>query len=120
MIRVQVKAGENAIAGDRVRAKLRSGSDATPEQRIALLERLVDKLDDRLEETREKADRTAKQLRDELSQERTKREKVEAEIRQDIAEGAVGDIRVEIAGFLWLVVGLVLSVWSVELAGLLA
>lgn len=100
----------------RGRGKVRPGPQASLEERVQSLEQIVDGMqdavwrieDDLLHETaeREKV----------LAGERVSREAADKELEHEIHQYAVGGIRLEIVGLLWLALGVSLATWAAELA----
>jgi hypothetical protein len=104
------------LSSVRARAKVRSGSSASVDQRITLLEKLVDKLEDELWTLQDTIDHDREQFNKALDTEKDAREKEFKALQDCVSSLAVGGIRLQTLGLVWLFLGVVLTTWSRELA----
>ena len=117
---IEAATGNVKVAGALVTARGRTGRgpNLSAEQRLELLERGFDQLEDLTyqiqDDLRKEIDlRTAA-----IATERADREKITAEGRSQVLELAVGGIQLQIAGILCLIFGVALATWSQEFASL--
>ena len=107
------------VSGGRARATVRAGPDSTLEQRVALLERLIDGIETQLGKLQDDLEREGEKLREMLAAERRARDEAQERLQEGLRNLAVGGIRLQMIGVLWLAAGVILANWSAELAGLL-
>jgi hypothetical protein len=100
----------------RGRARVRSGPQATIEQRVAQLERNVDGIEDRLDRTEDDLQRETEQRVQAITSERQAREAENKDIKQQLETFALGGLRLQTVGLVWLIAGITLATWSKELA----
>ena len=98
------------------RGKVRPGPQASLEERVQSLERLVDGLQDAVWRGEDDLLRETTERKKALERERTAREGSYRDLRQTIHEYAVGGVRLEIVGLVWLAVGVCLATLAPEIA----
>jgi hypothetical protein len=108
-----------SVSGGRARATVRAGPDSTLEQRVALLERLIDSAETQLARLQDDLEREGEQLRQLVAAERQSRDEAHERLHHELRNVAVGGIRLQMVGLVWLTFGVVLANWSAELAALL-
>jgi hypothetical protein len=113
---VNVAVAEAVFASDRPRAKVRSGPDASVDDRIALHEKQIDKLEDELWTLQDTIDRDREQFNNALGAEKHAREDGFKALQHRVTSLAVGGIRLQTVGLGWLFLGVVGTTWSQELA----
>jgi hypothetical protein len=107
-----------AFASARARVKVRSGPNASVDDRITLLEGLIDALENALSTLQDTIDRDREQLNKTLDAERHAREEGFKALEDRITSLAVGGIRLQTVGLVWLFLGVLLATWSQELASI--
>jgi hypothetical protein len=110
---------ESLSASSKGRGRVRSGPNASIEERIAHLERLIDSAEDRLDRAEDDLQREIQQRVQAIASERQAREADTKEIRQRLETFALGGVRLQTIGLLWLLVGIGLSNWSKEISDVL-
>lgn len=106
------------LSSMRARAKVRSGPNASLEDRIGLLERLIDTLEDALATLQDTIERDREQFNKALNAERHAREDGFKALQDRVTSLAVGGIRLQTVGLVWLFLGVLLTTWSQELASI--
>lgn len=106
------------LSSVRARAKVRSGPNASVDDRIALLERLIDTLEDGLSTLQDTIDREREQFNKALDAEKHAREDGFKALEDRVTSLAVGGIRLQTVGLVWLLLGVLLATWSQELASI--
>ena len=86
---------------------------------MALLERLIDGIETQLGKLQDDLEREGEKLREMLAAERRARDEAQERLQEGLRNLAVGGIRLQMIGVLWLAAGVILANWSAELAGLL-
>lgn len=112
--------GASASLGISVKGRgtVRSGPGASLSERVSLIEQIVDSLENsvwRLEDTVAQQQESHGHL---LEAERIARERADAEVASRVTDFAIGGVRLETIGLIWLTVGTLLSTWSQELSQL--
>ncbi len=102
----------------RARGKVRSGPNASLEDRIGLLERLIDTLEDAHATLQDTIERDREQFNKALNDERHAREDGDKALKDSVKSLAVGGIRLQTVGLVWLILGVVLTTWSQELVSI--
>ena len=101
------------------RGRVRSGPNASIEERVVLLERLIDSAEDRLDRAEDELQRETEQRVEAITSERQAREANEQSVNERLENLAVGGLRLQMVGLLWLFFGITLATWSKEIADLL-
>lgn len=115
---VGVGAATLGVGTMRARARVKPGPDATLSQRVDLLERVVDGLEDRADKLEDDLEQETKERKDEAAIERRERVEQDEWLEARVRNVATGGLRLQTLGLLWLVVGVVLATWSPELGRL--
>ena len=113
-------ADELGLGSDRARAKVRSGPNASIDDRVALLERLTDKLQDELWTMQDTIDRDREQFNEALRAEKQARDDEFKALENRVISLAVGGVRLQTVGLLWLFLGVVGATWSKELSDIMS
>jgi hypothetical protein len=109
--------GELKLSGSlSARVKFGRGTNLSVEERLQLLERGFDYMQDFTYKLQDDVQKTIELRTAALAAERADREKHIAEIRLQVNELAVGGIQLQIVGMLWLLFGVALATWSQEIA----
>jgi hypothetical protein len=93
------------VSSARARAKVRSGPNASADDRIALLEKLIDTLEDELWKLQDTIDRDREQFNKALGAEKDAREDKFKALEDRVTSLAVGGIRLQTVGLLWIFLG---------------
>lgn len=102
------------------RGRVRVGPGASIEERVAHLERLIDSAEDRLDRAEDDLQREVQQRVEAVTSERQAREAENKEIKQLLETFALGGLRLQTVGLVWLLAGIALATWSKEIGDLLA
>lgn len=100
----------------KARGKVRYGTDATVEQRLALVERILDQIQDATWNLEDRVEAQHKQILEALSAETNARTTAIAEVQNRFHQYATSDLHLEIVGLGWVLFGTVLSTWAPEIA----
>jgi hypothetical protein len=103
------------------RASVRRGipPNATLEQRIEVLERNLQLVDDELSQTQKEVEEGLRKRSDAIEREAKIRAQSDQELRERLTATATGGLDISAMGALWLLVGVIMSTIPAELAGLL-
>lgn len=112
--------GEMVVMMGKARARVTCGSGAPIEERISRLENNVTNLDDAVATVDEALTLATDEWKRVLAAEDFRHKATEQAIAGAIKDLAVGDIKLETAGFVWMLVGTVLATWSSGLGRFLA
>lgn len=116
---VSLEAGVYAHDGVDASTRVRSPEVATVEERLAALERRVDEAEAAIRQAEDRAREGEAELRKALSKEASDRAREDQEIREHIETAVIGGLRVEQAGLIWLLFGVVFASFPSWAAGLL-
>jgi acetylornithine deacetylase/succinyl-diaminopimelate desuccinylase-like protein len=105
-------------ATGRAHVKVRSAPDATTDQRLTTLENNVDHLEDAAWKLREDLEQEVEQRKQAIATESKIREDAGRALHERLSDVAVGGIRLQTVGLVWLFLGILLATWSQEFARL--
>lgn len=117
-ITVYGSASVSGSSSTRGRGKVGPGPDWTVEQRLHQLERIVDSVTDSVWRLEEDLRKQIGDLTGAVREERAARKAASLELEKRVRDVAVGGLRLETIGLVWLFGGLTLTTWSGELANL--
>lgn len=95
-----------------------AGPEAPIEKRLAVVEENLLALDQRLVQVDKRLDDEARKITSELHEERVLREKEDDETKRKIELSQTGGLSISVMGLVWLLLGVVLSTASTEIAKL--
>jgi hypothetical protein len=104
---INVATAEAVFASDRPRAKVRSDPNASVDERIAQIERRIDTLEDELSTMQDTIDRDREQFNKALGAEEHARENEFEALEDRVTSLAVGGLRLQTVGLLWIFLGVV-------------
>ena len=95
-----------------------AGPGQTVERRLELLEHRTLELQDSLRKLEDTLRKEVNERTQAITEERKSRELATQDLQRQVREAAVGGLRLETVGLVWLFSGLALSTWSEEAARL--
>jgi hypothetical protein len=102
----------------RAHGKGRLGPNASTDQRLTTLENKVDRLEDAAWKLREDLEQEVERRQQAITTEGKIREDAGRALQERLSKVAVGGIRLQTVGLVWLFVGILLATWSQEFARL--
>ena len=95
-----------------------AGPEASIEKRLAVVERNLLDLNQRLVQVQQRIDDETRKITSELHEERVLREKEDGETKRKIELSQTGGLSISIMGLVWLLLGVILSTASAEIVKL--
>lgn len=102
---------EMAITMGKARLRVTCGEGAPVEQRLKRLEENFTQVDNAVAELDESLNRATDAWKATLAAESTRQKHAEEAILRSVRDLAVGDIKLETAGWVWMLIGTALAIW---------
>jgi hypothetical protein len=101
------------------RGTVRLGPNSTLEERVAFLERRIENLQDGIWRAEDAISRETEERKQTDASEQVARSADDARLARTVRSFAIGGIRLEIIGVLWLALGIAVSTWAPEITAAL-